>query len=413
MENNLLSIHLPSYLLHSSMYYVFLLDEAGNLLFSNQFFNDNFELSSQKLVNSIYQEDRLAYHTIIEQITQQKQVKGNLQLRLFKRGASLYDWLQCEFSLFTLPNNLQTYCLCVAHDIGHWKITEDKLRNNKQLLKDMSKISHVGGWDFDVATQKMRWTEEMYSIYEVSTDYVPSAKENLQRFYTETDGLILREKFNKVLENGSTEDVEFMVKTAKGNFKYLQGIMQPQYNKEGKINKILGYVQDITKQRDIYNQLLNEKKKLSTIIATMQEGIVIQDMQGAIMVCNPQAEHILGLSTDQLKGRTSIDSRWRAVKEDGSPFLGQDHPAMVTLRTGEPQHNVIMGVHKPTGELTWIAINSQLLLEGTNHQPYGVLAVFHDITEIKNSQKSIKNNLELLQNIINSSQDFIFVSVVP
>jgi len=391
------------------MYYVLLLDEVGNLLFSNQLFNDNFELASQKLAYHIYHEDQVAYQATVEQIIQQVQGSANLQLRFFKQAPILYDWLHCEFSLFTLSNTSQNYCLCVAHSIGHWKATEDKLRNNKQLLKEMSKMSHVGGWEFDIATQKVRWTDEMYNIYEVSPDYTPSITENLQRFYTESDVLFLREKIGKVLEEGSTEEIELTIKTAKGNYKYLQGIIRPQYNKEGKITKILGYVQDITKQRDIYNQLLNEKKKLSTIIETMQEGIVIQDMQGTILVCNPQAEQILGLRADQLKGRTSIDDRWRAVKEDGSPFLGQDHPAMVTLRTGEPQHNVIMGVHKPTGELTWIAINSQLLLEGTNHQPYGVLAVFHDITEIKNSQKSIKSNLDLLQNIINSSQDFIFV----
>jgi len=46
-------------------------------------------------------------------------------------------------------------------------------------------------------------------------------------------------------------------------------------------------------------------------------------------------------------GRTSFDGRWGAGHEDGSPFPGDEHPAMVTLRTGEPCADVIMGVDAP------------------------------------------------------------------
>lgn len=44
-----------------------------------------------------------------------------------------------------------------------------------------------------------------------------------------------------------------------------------------------------------------------------------------------------------MMGLTSDSSEWHAVKADGSPFPGHEHPAMVTLRTGEPQANVVMG----------------------------------------------------------------------
>ena len=104
---------------------------------------------------------------------------------------------------------------------------------------------------------------------------------------------------------------------------------------------------DITAAEQIYRQAL----------AALSEGIVVQDKDGAITSCNPAAERILGLSVDQMKGVKSTDPRWRAVHEDGSPFPGEEHPAMVTLRTGLPVEGVIMGVHKPDGSLSWISIN--------------------------------------------------------
>ena len=87
-----------------------------------------------------------------------------------------------------------------------------------------------------------------------------------------------------------------------------------------------------------------------------------------------------GLTEDQIKGETSLDPRWRSVHEDGSPFPGETHPAMVTLRTGKPTHDVVMGVHTPAGELQWISINTVPLFTSGKSAPHAVIASFADIT---------------------------------
>ncbi len=58
-------------------------------------------------------------------------------------------------------------------------------------------------------------------------------------------------------------------------------------------------------------------------------GVVFHDATGRIVVANPAAEKILGLTLDQIRGVTSVDPRWHATREDGSPFPGEEHPAMV------------------------------------------------------------------------------------
>ena len=81
---------------------------------------------------------------------------------------------------------------------------------------------------------------------------------------------------------------------------------------------------------------LNAGEAAEIALAALSEGVVMHAASGAIVACNPAAERILGLTRDQMTGRTSIDPRWRAVHEDGSPYPGETHPAMLTLRTGEP-----------------------------------------------------------------------------
>ena len=79
----------------------------------------------------------------------------------------------------------------------------------------------------------------------------------------------------------------------------------------------------------------------------LPDPMFVHDQDGRIVESNPAAERILGLSRDQLLGKTSLDPDWAAVREDESPFPGHDHPAMVTARTGRSVRDRLMGVRDP------------------------------------------------------------------
>jgi PAS domain S-box-containing protein len=123
----------------------------------------------------------------------------------------------------------------------------------------------------------------------------------------------------------------------------------------------------------------------------MQGGVVLLDADGGIRACNTSAERILGLSADQITGRTALDPRWHAIHEDGSPFPAETFPVVVTLRTGEPCSNVVMGVYKPNGELTWISINSQPLFGSDGTTLAGVVASLADISERKRIEQTLQD----------------------
>lgn len=144
-------------------------------------------------------------------------------------------------------------------------------------------------------------------------------------------------------------------------------------------------------ERDQAQQLLTEsEEQYRLLITAMEEGVVLQDENAKILAFNKSSERILGLTADQLIGKTSFDPDWYAIHEDGSPFPGETHPVVVTLRTGEPQSDVIMGIHKPDGSLTWISVNVQPVFKEGETLPYRVVATMHDITEHKVAQEHIE-----------------------
>ncbi len=129
-------------------------------------------------------------------------------------------------------------------------------------------------------------------------------------------------------------------------------------------------------------------RRLEVLFEAMSEGVVVQERSGEISAANTAASRILGLTPEQLAGRSSLDPGWRCVREDGSPFPGSDHPAMVTLQTGTATLDVVMGVHKDAETVAWISINALPLRERGADQPYAVITTFHDITATKAAQEA-------------------------
>ncbi|MBS1717899.1 MAG: response regulator [Armatimonadetes bacterium] len=123
-----------------------------------------------------------------------------------------------------------------------------------------------------------------------------------------------------------------------------------------------------------------QNRELELIFDSMHEGIVVQDKVGQIFKFNQAACDILGLTADELCGRTSIDPRWRAMREDRSDFPGIEHPSMIALKTGEPQLNVLMGLNLRDGTERWITINAIPLFTAGESAPYQVMCTFADIT---------------------------------
>ncbi|MFN8531752.1 MAG: PAS domain S-box protein [Anaerolineae bacterium] len=164
----------------------------------------------------------------------------------------------------------------------------------------------------------------------------------------------------------------------------------PLRNIQGEIIGLVGTTRNISAIKAAGEALRTSEERYRATIASMSEGLIVHDKDGAIQMCNSAAARILGLTVDQMLGRTSLDPRWRAIHEDGSPFPGETHPAMVTLKTGKPQANVIMGVHKPDDTQVWILINSQSLIDPVDQKLYAVVVTFADITVPKQAEVAIQ-----------------------
>jgi PAS domain S-box-containing protein len=170
-----------------------------------------------------------------------------------------------------------------------------------------------------------------------------------------------------------------------GKTHYFHSILSPIILKNGVIKEIVSVTRDITEKK-----ILEENQK--RLYEAVTSGVVVHDKNGQIVIANKNACDILGYREESLNKMSSMNEEWDAVDDAGDELPGEEHPAMKTLRTGEPISNVEMAIYNPAkNEKRWVLVDTRPIFElnSTEKVEY-VLATFHDITEKKEMDRLLQ-----------------------
>jgi len=268
-------------------------------------------------------------------------------------------------------------------DINNLKNSESYISQLNTRLEMAMNLGGLSWWEWDyvkniLITGNLKATMLGYQPEEIGTGYEawtalvhPDDRE--QKMTAMRDHL-----------QGKTPiyEAEYRIRIKSGEyiwFKDKGGIAKLDTN--GKPLSIAGIVMDITHEKEIHQALQYSELKYSRLFQTMIQGVVYQNSEGFILNANPAAQQILGLTLEQMKGRQSADAEWKAINTDGSEFPGNEHPAMIALKTGNEVHDVVMGVYNPIRKTNiWININAIPLFKDGDLKPYLVYTTIEDIT---------------------------------
>ena len=155
---------------------------------------------------------------------------------------------------------------------------------------------------------------------------------------------------------------------------------------------------NITARKQAEIALQGSEARFRTMVGGMPVGVLLHGKATEILLSNPKALELLGLSEAQLMGKTSMDPDWAVIHEDGSPFPGETHPASRAIATREAVRGVVMGVFRPMlKDRVWLSVDAEPLLDedGSVRQ---VVVSFIDITARKQAEaENAKLEGQLLQ----------------
>ena len=204
---------------------------------------------------------------------------------------------------------------------------------------------------------------------------------------------------------------------------FLTGQADQTTLQRAKVTEPYGYILKPFEKRELHSsvavalykhkterQLRQSELKHRTLFETMAQGVIYQNPDLEITSANPAAQRILGLSLEQLQGRSSMDASWRAIHQDGSDFPGETHPAAIALKTGKEVLNVVMGVFNPQQkDYVWLSISARPQFREGESKPYQVFATFDDITAIQRAEAALRESEARYRTLIDTSPDAIML----
>lgn len=144
--------------------------------------------------------------------------------------------------------------------------------------------------------------------------------------------------------------------------------------------------------------------RLRAVFETLAEGVVVQNKAGVIIEGNPSAAHILGLTIDQLIGRSWLGPDVGCLRDDGSPCPADQQPDRLAMRIKLPVRNLIIGLPRASGEVRWVLVNSMPLPVGTafspNTQGAQLVTTFADISAERLAQRVVMSAKEKYQTLV-------------
>jgi diguanylate cyclase (GGDEF)-like protein/PAS domain S-box-containing protein len=122
------------------------------------------------------------------------------------------------------------------------------------------------------------------------------------------------------------------------------------------------------------------EQRFATVVAALDEGVIVVGPAGTVESVNPAAQRILGVPERELVD--SSPALWTLFDESGAALLPDDHPSILTQRTAQPENSRVVRAQRPDGRSVWLAATSRAL-NPQDQPPYRVVISFTDITESK------------------------------
>ncbi|WP_161142334.1 sensor domain-containing protein [Propylenella binzhouense] len=128
-----------------------------------------------------------------------------------------------------------------------------ELTRRQTLFEQMARLAKVGGWEVDLRTRELRWTDQTFEITEWPRDRPPDLEWQLSRYEGE-GGELIRSKFREIVENDGTYDLELPYVTATGRRRWLRTIGQVE-RVDGEPRRAFGALTDVTDAKLARNRM--------------------------------------------------------------------------------------------------------------------------------------------------------------
>lgn len=299
------------------------------------------------------------------------------------------------FPEFDMNGNVKNV-LGIARDITESKRADEALRQSEADLAEAQRIARIGSWSFDISSSGIRWSDELYRIFDIEKISPGITYETfLSRIHPDDRAMVLQVNTN-TRSTGEPFDIEYRIITHNGLQKVIRETGYATKNSSGIVFRLCGTAQDITERTNAAEVIRENDKRFRALIENTSDGIELLDATGKIVYATPTTARMLGYTAEEYYGKNVFD----LVHDDDREALLNK---LIRLLDSPGKNDTAeTRIRHKSGHWLWIeGVGTNML-----HDPSvrAIVVNYRDITERKRAEETIRLQSARAQQLADISQ---------
>jgi diguanylate cyclase (GGDEF)-like protein/PAS domain S-box-containing protein len=273
----------------------------------------------------------------------------------------------------------------VGRDITPQKMAEAALRESEEFLSRTGRLAGVGGWEVDLLTGKVRWSDQVRRLHDVPDDFEPTVEDGIS-FFDPTARATVETAVKAAQQAGIPFDLELPLVTAKGRRLSVRVVGDAQRDAQGTPVRLVGAMQDVTDRKELEDRIRESERFVREITDNLPVAIAYVDKEGRYQFVNKVHVNRFQRPREEILGKT---------RGELTNFQMEGAQEMVTrVLEGKPQRFTL--------EETWgdelRRIDGQMVPAYDEHGAVkGFYATGVDITELMRTEMRLRELTEILE----------------
>jgi len=245
-----------------------------------------------------------------------------LEKRYKHKNGSLI-WINLTVTLVWNSDATPSYFIAVIEDIQARKRAESALKNSEAALLQAQTLAGIGNWRWESETDTHTWSNAIYDIYGRDPALPPAHYSEVQKYFTPESWNRLSAAVEDAKTKGSSYECDAEVVRPDGSRRWTVTRGGATLDSNGKVIDLYGTVQDITKRKQLEENLKKFQAQLVTFIKHAPIAIAMFDRNMNYLVTSGRWLLEWGCGYADLTGQNhyevlpDVPDEWKLIHQQG------------------------------------------------------------------------------------------------
>lgn len=256
----------------------------------------------------------------------------------------------------------------------------NSLKESEQSFAEAQKMAHIGNWEWDIATDKAYWSDELYRIFGRSPQELAPTYNELLNYIHPDDRDCVNNTLQKALSRGKICNIDYRIVLANGEIRTVHMQYKSIFDEENAPIRVKGTVQDITESKKAEEKI----QILVNAVESSNDAILTESLDGIVTSWNKGAEQIYGYSAEEILGKNISIVEPENLKGEIKKFSEM-------IKQGEKIQRYETLRLKKDGTIINVSVTLSPIFDASG-KLIAISAITRDITENKRAEEALRKS---------------------